>query len=187
MSENRVIGQGSKIPWHLPEDFKWFKRMTKGNVVVVGRKTFESLGKPLPDRLNVILTRHPKLLRKNHPDLFGGSTLGTRAASLRKPLQFDLMKETNKTGTQVRLETKLLTLDPSQFSTDVFICGGAQIYEQALPLCSDLYLTLVKKKVEGDAFFPSFESMFRLHKTIFEGADFNIYHYLHRSFETEPS
>lgn len=181
MSENRVIGQGNNIPWHLPEDFKWFKKMTKGNVVVIGRKTFESLGKPLPDRLNVILTRHPVLLKKNHPELFGSSTLGTRARSLRQPLQFDLMKLKSQTNTEVRLETKLLKLDPSQFETDVFICGGAQIYEQALPLCSDLYLTLVKRKVDGDAFFPQFESMFRLHKTIFEGPEFDIYHYRHRS------
>ena len=58
MSLNRVIGAGNKIPWHLPEDFKWFKRMTSGNVVIMGRKTFESLGKPLPNRINIVLSRH---------------------------------------------------------------------------------------------------------------------------------
>src|SRR3954463_6365667 len=57
MAENRVIGNGSSIPWHLPEDFKWFKRMTTGQVVVMGRKTFESIGKPLPNRTTVVLTR----------------------------------------------------------------------------------------------------------------------------------
>lgn len=57
MSENRVIGQGNKIPWHLPEDFKWFKKMTTGNVIVMGRKTFESIGKPLPNRETIVLTR----------------------------------------------------------------------------------------------------------------------------------
>ena len=57
MSENRVIGQGDKIPWHLPEDFKWFKKMTVGNVVVMGRKTFQSIGRPLPQRETVILSR----------------------------------------------------------------------------------------------------------------------------------
>ena len=55
MSENRVIGQGNRIPWHLPEDFKWFKKMTVGNVVVMGRRTFESIGKPLPTYTVVIL------------------------------------------------------------------------------------------------------------------------------------
>src|SRR5436305_15119378 len=57
MSENRVIGQGNKIPWHLPEDFKWFKKMTTGQVVVMGRKTFESIGKPLPNRETIVLSR----------------------------------------------------------------------------------------------------------------------------------
>ena len=56
MSENRVIGAGNKIPWHLPEDFKWFKKMTTGNVIVMGRKTFESIGKPLPNRETIVLT-----------------------------------------------------------------------------------------------------------------------------------
>lgn len=56
MARNRVIGAGGKIPWHLPEDFRWFKRATLGGVVVMGRKTFESLGKPLPGRRNVVLS-----------------------------------------------------------------------------------------------------------------------------------
>ena len=57
MSLNRVIGREGQIPWHLPEDFQWFKRMTSGHVVLMGRKTFESLGKPLPNRTNLVLTR----------------------------------------------------------------------------------------------------------------------------------
>src|SRR5512143_3515051 len=59
MSLNRVIGAGNKIPWRLPEDFKWFKKMTTGQVVVMGRKTFESIGKPLPNRTTIVLTRSP--------------------------------------------------------------------------------------------------------------------------------
>jgi dihydrofolate reductase len=56
MARNRVIGAGGKIPWHLPQDFRWFKRATLGGVVVMGRKTFESLGKPLPGRRNVVIS-----------------------------------------------------------------------------------------------------------------------------------
>ena len=181
MSENRVIGAGNEIPWRLPEDFKWFKKMTKGNVVVMGRKTFESLGKPLPERLNVILTRHPILLKRRHPGLFGESTLGVRAQSLRKPLQFDLVKIPGQKAAEVRLQTKLLKLDPAEFSTDVFICGGAEIYLQALPLCSDLYLTHVKRIVEGDAFFPEFEDRFEAVKTVADNPDFKIVHYRNRA------
>src|SRR5579859_5440774 len=57
MSLNRVIGRGNAIPWHLPEDFKWFKKMTTGQVIVMGRKTFQSIGKPLPNRTTIVLTR----------------------------------------------------------------------------------------------------------------------------------
>src|SRR5881409_365755 len=59
MSLNRVIGAGNKIPWHLPEDFKWFKQVTTGHVIVMGRKTFESIGRPLPNRETVVLSRGP--------------------------------------------------------------------------------------------------------------------------------
>lgn len=179
MSLNRVIGNGNQIPWHLPEDFKWFKKTTMGNVVVMGRKTFESLGKPLPNRLNVILTRHPILLRKAHPEVFGESTLGTRARKLRKAYQFRLPRFGEKT--EIRLQRDFLRLDPAEFSRDVFICGGAQIYEQALPLCSDLYLTLVKREVEGDAFFPAFEDRFEAPEEIRDTPEFKILHYRHKA------
>jgi dihydrofolate reductase len=59
MSLNRVIGKDGKIPWHIPEDFKWFKRTTSGQAVLMGRKTFDSLGKPLPNRRNLVVTRSP--------------------------------------------------------------------------------------------------------------------------------
>src|SRR5215210_4692113 len=61
MSLNRVIGRDGEIPWHLPDDFRWFKKVTRGNVVLMGRKTFESLGKPLPDRTNIVFTRGPEI------------------------------------------------------------------------------------------------------------------------------
>src|SRR5271154_3909195 len=59
MSENRVIGNQGKIPWHIPEDFRWFKHKTMGGTLIMGRKTFESIGKPLPGRKTVVLTRQP--------------------------------------------------------------------------------------------------------------------------------
>src|SRR5689334_631372 len=57
MSLNRVIGKDNKLPWHLPEDLRWFKKLTTGNVIIMGRKTWDSLGKPLPNRENIVLTR----------------------------------------------------------------------------------------------------------------------------------
>ena len=145
MSENQVIGHGNKIPWHLPEDFKWFKKMTTGQVVVMGRKTFESIGKPLPNRDTIVLSR----------------------GAFQYP--------------GVRTISDLAQIDLAQESRDVFICGGAQIYQQALPLCSDLYLTLVKRVVEGDAFFPAFEEAFELSEQISDGAEFTILRYQNRA------
>jgi dihydrofolate reductase len=144
MSLNRVIGQGDRIPWRLPEDFKWFKKMTTGQVVVMGRKTFESIGKPLPDRTTIILSR----THFHYPG--------------------------------VRTVPDLNQIDPAQEASDVFICGGAQVYAVALPLCSDLYLTLVKRTVEGDVFFPPFEDDFVAIEEVQDNAEFGITHYRNR-------
>jgi dihydrofolate reductase len=144
MSLNRVIGAGNKIPWHLPDDFKWFKQKTTGNVIVMGRKTFESIGRPLPNRETIVLSRS----RFQFPGVRTISDLN----------EIDLAKE----------------------SRDVFICGGAQIYQQTLPLCSDLFLTLVKREVEGDAFFPPFERDFELVEEIRDTPEFKIIHYRRR-------
>ena len=146
MSLNRVIGQGLKIPWQLPEDFKWFKQMTTGQIVVMGRKTFESIGRPLPNRATVVLTRS------------GASIPGVETIS-------DLNR-----------------LHPGQEARDIFICGGAQVYAETLPLCSDLYLTLVKRVVTGDVFFPPFEDRFAAVETLRDGDDFSIIHYRNRLF-----
>ncbi len=141
MSENRVIGCGSEIPWHIPEDFKWFKQMTTGNVIVMGRKTFESIGRPLPGRETIVLSRSAF----SHPG--------------------------------VRTVADLGGVSPDAGLREVFICGGAQIYEQALPLCSDLYLTRVKRQVEGDVFFPRFEHLFERDMVLADTPQFRIEHW----------
>lgn len=182
MSENRVIGREDKIPWHLPEDFKWFKKMTLGNITVMGRKTFESLGKPLPNRINLILTRHPRRFVNTHPEVFDGYKLrewkGGRL--IKRPYQLCFTRLDSAKKTEIRVFGSLEKLDPEDFENEIFICGGAQIYEQTLPLCSDLYLTLVKRVVEGDAFFPKFEDRFKLHEEIMDTPDFKILHYRNR-------
>ncbi len=144
MSLNRVIGVGNRLPWHLPEDFKWFKKMTTGQVIVMGRKTYESIGKPLPNRTTVVLTRS------------GNSMPGVRTVA------------------------DLGALDPSEpalAGREIFLCGGAEVYAQGLPLCSDLYLTLVKRVVEGDRFFPAFEGEFELAGELLDLPEFKILHY----------
>jgi dihydrofolate reductase len=177
MSLNRVIGAGNKIPWHLPEDFKWFKQMTLGKIVVMGRKTFESLGKPLPNRKNLLLTRHPRRLIRNHPDVFGQYKEWRGGIQLKQPYQLRFVPLTGKRSEDIRIFKSLEMLDPEEFSDEIFICGGAQIYEQALPRCSDLYLTLVKQEVDGDAFFPPFEDRFVLAEELRDTPEFKILHY----------
>src|SRR6185436_13535118 len=102
MSENRVIGSGNKIPWHIPEEFKWFKKMTTGNAVVMGRKTFESLGKPLANRINIVLTRHPGRLRKEFPALFDDAWIARGKTQIEKPFQFELPRLGGAQATDLR-------------------------------------------------------------------------------------
>ncbi len=147
MSLNRVIGNGNRIPWHLPEDFKWFKQTTIGHIILMGRRTYESIGRPLPDRTTIVLTRG------------GFSAPG------------------------IQIIHDLRELDPDRESRDIFICGGAQVYEQALPLCSDLYLTLVKREVEGDAFFPAFEDRFSAVDEIRDTPEFKITRYQNKTLQ----
>jgi dihydrofolate reductase len=181
MSLNRVIGAGNKIPWRLPEDFQWFKKMTMGNIVVMGRRTFESLGRPLPNRKNMILTRHPQRLIKNMPGIFGQYHEWRSGKYLKRAYQFHFSKLGELRETEMLIFNSLDKLDPAEFPNDIFICGGAEIYEQALPRCSDLYLTLVNREVEGDAFFPPFEDKFELAEEIRDGPEFKILHYRHKS------
>ena len=183
MSLNRVIGAGGKIPWHLPEDFEWFKEKTKGNVVIIGRKTFEGFGKPLPDRINIVLRRHPGLLKREFPDLFGEAWIARGKTTDPPPYQFELPQVGGVTAIDLRIIKNFLKLSPMDSPLDYFICGGAQISEQALPLCSDLYLTLVKREVEGDVFFPSFEDRFVQVEEIRDTPEFKILHYQHRGLK----
>jgi dihydrofolate reductase len=144
MSLNRVIGAANKIPWHLPEDFKWFKQKTTGNVIVMGRRTFESIGRALPNRITIVLSR----AGINIP---GVVTMGG-------------LDELNSRVDEFT-------------GKEIFICGGAQIYAQAIDSCSDLFLTLVKREVQGDAFFPMFETNFELVEEIIETPEFKVLHY----------
>ncbi len=143
MSLNRVIGRGGKIPWHLPADFRFFKQTTLGCVVLMGRKTFESLGRPLPGRTNVVLSR-------------SGSIAG------------------------VETIRSLADFDPARYASEVFVIGGAEVYAQLLPRCSELFLSVVLREVEGDALFPPFEELFEFAGVIEAHAEFEVRRYCRR-------
>lgn len=145
MSENRVIGSQGKIPWHLPEDFRWFKHKTMGGTLLMGRKTFESIGKPLPGRKTLVFTHHSL-------DLPGVETCSNLAL----------------------FDTEYLKTQPEQ---NYWVCGGGTIYTQFLDRCAYLYLTIVKRQVEGDTFFPPLghvEKNHALELTIHDTADFRV-------------
>jgi dihydrofolate reductase len=176
MSLNRVIGKGGAIPWHLPEDFKWFKRATAGQVVVMGRKTFESLGKPLPGRKNYVITHHPRKLIAN-PELaalFAGAKVGSAAHPHRRPLQFVLP---GPPGTELCVARGIASLERAGLLESAWLAGGAQLYEQFLPKCTDLYLTVVSREVEGDTFFPPFEHLFDFVEVVLKTPAFEVRHY----------
>lgn len=120
MTPDRVIGINNTLPWHLPRDLQHFKNTTMGCPVIMGRKTWDSIGRPLPGRLNVVVTRKTDLV------LEGATVVNSLEAAIESVAE------------QER----------------VFVIGGANIYEQALPLAQRLYLTEVDTTVDGDAWFP---------------------------------
>lgn len=144
---NRELGKDNKLLWHISEDLKRFKKLTQGHAVIMGRKTFESLGKPLPNRLNIILTRH---------HVFSDVK---QVFSLEEAISF--------------VKNLQSTIDDQISIDEVFIIGGGQIYAQALAMADKLYLTLVEKtpehpdgKFDADTFFPDYSKIFT--KKIFE-------------------
>jgi dihydrofolate reductase len=128
MSKNRVIGVDNKLPWHIPEDFKYFKKKTVKKSVIMGRKTHESIGRLLPNRANIIVTRKP--------DYYVNGAIIVN--SIEKALEYCM------------------------HSDEAMIIGGGEIYEQALPHASKIYLTIVDTEVEGDTFFPELNDEWEL-------------------------
>lgn len=142
MSENRVIGAKGGIPWHLPEDFRFFKKTTLRHTIVMGRKTYESLGKPLPGRKNIVFTTQQLTI----PEV-------TVIHSLEELLQLNIPFE------------------------EIFVIGGAAIYNLLLPLCDTLFVTHVHRTVEGEILFPLFEKEFSLKATLLKTEEFTVCEY----------
>lgn len=129
-ASNNVIGRDNKLPWYLPNDLKYFKQVTFGKPVIMGRKTWESLKGPLPGRTNIVITR-----------------------------QADYVAEGAKVVTTldeaVAMAENVAFIDGQE---EAVIMGGAEIYKLALPNAQRLYLTEVHAAVEGDTFFPDYET-----------------------------
>lgn len=147
MARNRGIGKNNLLPWHIPEDFKYFKDKTLGKILIMGRKTFESLPKPLPNRVHIVITRDKEYLQK----------IKIKLSDKFNPMDFYVVDSLEKS---VELAKNLL--NPSEpgykdsFGQEVFISGGSEIYQQSLKILNRLYLTVIDQDYESDAFFPDF-------------------------------
>lgn len=130
MSENRVIGRGGTLPWRLPGELRYFRAVTLGKPVLMGRKTFASLPKPLPGRTNIVLTRDAEF-----------------TADPRVKVVHDLDAALEAGRAQALVDGV----------DELMVIGGAELYAAALPRADRLYLTLVHAEVEGDTFFPEFD------------------------------
>lgn len=131
MAQNRVIGVDNKLPWHIPEDLQFFKTITSGKIMIMGRKTYESIGRPLPKRFHIVVSRNSEF-RVEHPMVCVVSSIeaGLSKAQELAPL----------------------------WSQEVCIVGGGEIYKQSLPFLDRIYLTLIEKDYPGDAKFPDFDT-----------------------------
>lgn len=127
VAQGRVIGKDGKLPWKLPADLRRFRQLTMGYPVIMGRKTFESIGKPLGGRMNIVLSRTWRPM--------GYEAGMTVVGSLGEALEF-------ARGHAVVVPEKC------------FIIGGAEVYEQALPITDTIHATAILDKYEGDAHFP---------------------------------
>jgi dihydrofolate reductase len=131
VADNGIIGNDNQLIWRLSNDLKNFKRLTTGNVIIMGRKTFDSIGKPLPNRINIVVTRSEGL-----------EISGCEVANS--------IEEALKVASQLKTETQ-----------EVFIIGGENIYRQTMDSVSTIYYTKVHAKPKGDASFPELSEDWR--------------------------
>jgi len=126
---NGVIGKDGGIPWDIPEDRAYFKELTTGGAVIMGRRTYESIGRPLPERLNIVVSGSA---------VFSGKMLRTAGS----------LDEAVKTAEK--------WLRRKHSDSGIFLCGGAEIYRQGLEKAERIYLTELYDEYEGDVYFPEF-------------------------------
>ena len=126
MARNRVIGRNNRLPWYLPEELQYFKQATMGKSIIMGRRTHESIGRPLPGRSNIVVTRDPSWSAEG-------------------------VSVVHSLGEAFEQAERQALIDGTEESV---VIGGAQLYAEALPEADRLYMTEVHAEVEGDTFFP---------------------------------
>ena len=129
MATNRVIGRNNSLPWHLSEDLKYFKRVTMGCPIIMGRKTYESIGRPLPGRANIVISRNPEFTAEG-------------------------VKVVQSLEQAIKLAESITYIDGAE---EAFVIGGAAIYSAAMPLAQRFHLTRVHAQVNGDTCLEGFD------------------------------
>ncbi len=125
MDEQRGIGIDNHLPWHLSDDLKRFRKLTMGHHLIMGRKTYDSIGRPLPGRRMIVLTRNENLVLKD---------------------------------VEISLSlSHAMKLAQSRFDNEIFIAGGGEVFQEALPIANRIYLTQVHAELACDVFFPKFD------------------------------
>ena len=157
-AKNNTIGLKGELPWNIPEDLRFFKEKTTNKALIMGRKTFESLGSPLPFRLHIVITKNRNqldIVNKNYISLWLDDVSQVSdeemknltsaekilpvvfCSSIEKAIEFCSREEIQK-----------------RYGPEIFISGGGEVYKQTLSLIHRIYLTRIYKNYEGDAFYP---------------------------------
>lgn len=140
IGKNRELGKNNKLLWHIQADMKRFRKLTLNQVVIMGRKTYDSLPEkfqPLPKRINIVISRH----------------LTYQASAIKRLPDDTKLIFTNSVKEAIK--------KARSFKKEIFVIGGASIYKQTLPLADKLYLTLVEKNYpQADVFFPEYKDLF---------------------------
>jgi dihydrofolate reductase len=127
MTKGKVIGKDGKLPWNIAEDLKNFKQLTSGNTVIMGRKTFESIGKALPNRNNIVISKTMQPIDE---------------------IEY---------GINICYDVNEAILKAKKYGKEIFIIGGARIYEEFLAYADRMYLSIIKKDYEGNTYFPNYD------------------------------
>ena len=165
VSKNGVIGVDNKLPWHLPEDLKRFRELTRGKTVLMGRKTFESIlgysgGKPLPNRVNVVVTRDQNYApppqssptQRTRAELGAGQARGEEEKQNFPPLVGGVRG--GGADGQVEVFHSVDDALTAHADHDIMVIGGGEIYKQTIDKADTLYMTEVDQEIKGDAYFP---------------------------------
>jgi len=153
MDENRLIGSNNALPWHLSADLQHVKQLTTGHAIILGRKNYESIGRPLPNRKNIVISRNPDY------DAPGCVVVNSIEAALK-----------------------------AAAGDDIFIFGGAKIYEQMFDLAERMYLTQIHATFEGDSWFPKYDpaGWEEIERQDFSANEKNPYSYSFITLEKKP-